>query len=493
MKNSAIGQSLRYPVLAAVCALPLAMLSGCGRAPVPEYHLNMVMMVDKRVPSEDQKKIATILEAMFGTPDNPYVLPESGLSLAKIEKSAGPVWSDRFGKSRGLYRQHCGHCHGTTGDGMGPTAAILNPYPRDYRQGKFKFKSTERAAMPTTADLTRVLHEGVNGTAMPSFVLLPQDEIESLVEYVRYLSMRGMTEIALVNAFGDLGEGESLPETKEFLVGEILGKIADDWKTAPEKIINPPTRSEGDAEKEALAASVLKGRELFYGAVANCIKCHGPTALGDGQTNDYDDWNKPIHELELEIAKGPANIADRRAELAKDKDLSPEDRKKRVAEIDADELRYSRLATLIQNETLPVRTITPRNLRQGIYRGGRRPLDLYRRASAGINGTPMPGVGPATAGAQGTVKPEEIWNLIDYVRSLPQDPLSKPIPAGRVRAAAETVDAAPLTKPAHAVAAPTTDDKSADNRSTANGQAVVERQTVTEQSVALGKLHESND
>ena len=29
-----------------------------------------------------------------------------------------------------------------------------------------------------------------------------------------------------------------------------------------------------------LAESVTKGRELFYGAKANCVKCHGPTALG---------------------------------------------------------------------------------------------------------------------------------------------------------------------------------------------------------------------
>src|SRR5207248_2464538 len=33
---------------------------------------------------------------------------------------------------------------------------------------------------------------------------------------------------------------------------------------------------------------------------------------------------------------------------------------------------------------------SPRNLRLGVYRGGRRPLDLYYRIHDGINGTPMP-------------------------------------------------------------------------------------------------------
>ena len=111
--------------------------------------------------------------------------------------AAGPVWSDQAGGKHGLYRRHCAHCHGISGDGHGPTAAILNPYPRDYRPGVFKFKSTYTAAEPTDDDLHRCLHDGVPGTAMPSFALLPPDEVDALVEYVKYLSMRGQMETAL--------------------------------------------------------------------------------------------------------------------------------------------------------------------------------------------------------------------------------------------------------------------------------------------------------
>ena len=39
---------------------------------------------------------------------------------------------------------------------------------------------------------------------------------------------------------------------------------------------------------------------MFYGPKANCVKCHGPTALGDGQQDDYDDWSKAT----LEFIKG---------------------------------------------------------------------------------------------------------------------------------------------------------------------------------------------
>ena len=62
---------------------------------------------------------------------------------------------DRRGATR-LYRQHCLHCHGVTGAGDGPTAAVPLSPPRDYRPGLFKFTSTNpRNAKPTRDDLRR--------------------------------------------------------------------------------------------------------------------------------------------------------------------------------------------------------------------------------------------------------------------------------------------------------------------------------------------------
>ena len=69
---------------------------------------------------------------------------------------------------------------------------------------------------------------------------------------------------------------------------------------------------------------------------------------------------------------------------------------------------------VLDGDALAPRTIPPRNLRQGIYRGGRRPLDLYYRIHAGINGAPMPA-------AKGTISPEDIWHIVNYVRSLPYE------------------------------------------------------------------------
>ncbi len=175
-----------------------AALAGCGKIDPPPFRLNMTNVVAKQIAPENQQAIANILDAMFGTPNEPFAMPETGLDQRKLKMAAGPVWSDRSGRaSTVLYRRHCVHCHGISGDGHGPTAAILNPYPRDYRPGIFKFKGTYSAAQPTTDDLKRVVHDGIPGTAMPSFAILPPDEQDALVEYVKYLSIRGQTERAL--------------------------------------------------------------------------------------------------------------------------------------------------------------------------------------------------------------------------------------------------------------------------------------------------------
>ena len=397
--------SLRGPWAMAVCtAALLVSASGCGKTPAAYFRPNMVEATKQRLTPEQERQVETVMLAMFGTPDAPLALPETGLDEAKLQLAAGPVHSDIVGRKNGLYREHCAHCHGITGDGLGPTAAFLNPYPRDYRPGVFKFKSTERSDKPTQDDLVRILHNGIAGTSMPSFALLSAPQIDALVEYVKYLSIRGETEIALMRAFFELDDEAQgkLPETRDFLVGEVLAPVAEKWKAAAEAQIPVPEMA-ADLD---LTASIAKGRELFYGDKANCVKCHGPTALGDGQANDYDDWNKAIVEVKKEVKSGVERAGETSTSGMSSEELA--EHRAQLAWLD----KFGRV--LDGGDALRPRTIQPRNLRHGIYRGGRRPLDLYYRIYAGINGAPMPA-------AKGTIPPEDIWHIVNYVRSLPYE------------------------------------------------------------------------
>ena len=58
--------------------------------------------------------------------------------------------------------------------------------------------------------------------------------------------------------------------------------------------------------------------------------------------------------------------------------------------------------------------LPPRDLHRGIYRGGRRPIDIYRRIVVGIKGTPMPGTA-------NKLQPEQVWDLVNYVLSIPTE------------------------------------------------------------------------
>ena len=269
--------------------LVLFVVTGCD-APLAQYSLDLVYMRKQERDAEDfteeqKQDVSDILTAMFGTPDEPHVPGAMGaiVDADRLSMTAGPVASDRAGRARGLYRQHCAHCHGVSGDGKGPTAQYLNPYPRDYRMGVFKFKATPKGRRPRREDLRRILDNGVAGTSMPSFKLLPESEREALIDHVIYLSVRGEVERALYEEMAselDVGERLLNDDTQEetaALVLDILDGVVTKWADSESSATPIPPRPDWD-EQETLA-SIERGKQLFYGAVANCTKCHGTVSL----------------------------------------------------------------------------------------------------------------------------------------------------------------------------------------------------------------------
>src|SRR5689334_8070721 len=75
----------------------LAVLVGCEQAPPPQFHLNQMRMVANETTEDYQQEIANVLGAMFGTPDEPFAFPESGLNQTRLTLSAGPAFNDTEG------------------------------------------------------------------------------------------------------------------------------------------------------------------------------------------------------------------------------------------------------------------------------------------------------------------------------------------------------------------------------------------------------------
>lgn len=399
--------------------LGLVLLCGCAEEGpvVAEFEPNWVFAYNVGQRSEQPMDLAMsqtqqALQDLFGTPDEPK-LPEfvseddeyaSLISMDHLIKASGPADASE----RGLFRKHCVTCHGVTGNGRGPTAALVDPYPRDFRLGRFKFKSTPIGTKPTKQDISYLIQHGITGTTMVKIPELTDADIEALVDYVIYLSWRGEVERSLLFEAGELDftdseNPESLydpslkngsEEQKELfadqwdLLQEFVLDVADNWLEAPDEVKDVPERDATvvpDTAEEVLAAmqssesspvkeSVARGKELFLGEKAACSKCHGKEGKGDGQTDDYDEWAK---------------------DWTKKFGVDPTNEEAHIP--------------LIARGALPVRKAIPRNFSEGVFRGGSEPEQLYRRISLGIEGSPMPAA---------ELEPQQIWDLINFVRSL---------------------------------------------------------------------------
>ncbi len=272
-------------------------------------------------------------------------------------------------ESAGMFRIQCFQCHGTEGGGNGPTADFLNPRPRDYRQGKFKFVAVGRNKPPRREDLLRILQRGATFTAMPSFARFSRGQLEGLVDYIRLLAIRGQVEQLMV--LETLGSDYGVLPPASPLAN--YARIWERWRNAADNYVSIDSRV--PRPEDMTEERISHGEALFKGDVANCYTCHGLLGRGNGASI----WEE-------------VDVLDENGEP--------------VLEANGDPVRQ--LAKKLDewgNES------NPRNFMMGIFRGGNRPLDLYRRIKVGIGGTIMPEASP-------DLTDDDIFDIVYYVLSI---------------------------------------------------------------------------
>jgi mono/diheme cytochrome c family protein len=385
-----------------VLALVFLALAGCD-ARIERFEPNQVYAMtlarSRSTPCDAALRDASVaVDELFGSPDEPRwpdvfaeAMPQ--VDADRLVRAAGPVSSGKDGTHQGLFREHCVTCHGLPGSGAGPASLFQNPYPRDFRHGVFKWKSTDRSSKPLRDDLLQLLKHGVPGTAMPSFALQSSEDLETLADYVIYLSVRGEVERRMLTAaIDELDYGEEPPEDSLRLncaaetegsqvVDEILLDVANSWGETQGRAVSVPAWA--PLAGQALQGSVQRGKDIFHGPIANCVGCHGPAGNGNAVTLDFDDWTK---EFSTRIG------------------LTPSDR---------EAMRPFRKAG-----ALTPRVVKPRNLQDGVFRGGGDPQTLYRRISQGIAGTPMPAVEVVAEENGKGLTEDQMWDLVRYIQSL---------------------------------------------------------------------------
>jgi mono/diheme cytochrome c family protein len=330
---------------------------GCEPAPVPKW--SMSNPLQDLEDNEAKERISKELVATFGQP------------LTPTYPSATDDDREHLRQGAAVYTKRCVQCHGVSGDGAGVAADYLKPRPRDYRNGIFKFTSTPYGERPRREDLVRTLKQGIVGTSMPSFALLPPTELNAVADYVIYLAKRGETEL-LIAAY-TAGE-------EDMSVADVVAEVNTSWANSANVVVRPLTIMPAMTEE-----TIELGRQAFL--TEGCSKCHGPDGRGKTQDNvGTDVWGHPT------------NAAD---------------------------------------------------ITAGMLHGGQRPIDIYRRISSGINGTPMPsfravfdpeGKDPADA-----KNPDTMWHLVHYVMHVANHRRSTlPPPPSLTAPEAETNKAEPV-------------------------------------------------
>jgi mono/diheme cytochrome c family protein len=315
------------------------------------------------MPPEEQTALNEALKEYFGTPRDPKVDISDAAIIDDPEMQLQP---EHLKKGSQLYRQLCLYCHGINGDGGGPTGYFLNPKPRDFRRGIFKFRSTVKydpstqkvdppsQVAPSFDDIRRTLQRGAPTASMPSFNMLSDQQLDALVSYVIHLSLRGMTEYQVVTREKELSELEEavLSSAKRWLYGSA--RAGPGHRLEKVLFIPPePPKGWGDVLPAGAKLEDTPGFKAYRGD-GKCLECHWT----DGRSNPLD---------------VPTNLT-RMNDWGQ---LNP-----------------------------------PRNLTYGVFRGGARPVDVYWRIKLGVGGSGMPA-------ASDTLTDEQIWHLVDYVMTLP--------------------------------------------------------------------------
>ena len=350
---------------------PLRTLSDAARSPDADLLDGLQAEQKKRnflnpaadLTAKDRGDFARVLGLTFGTPAAPAVRVASADELKKLgvepkdaalrpqaEAAKAALGLDDANLARGaaVYRRWCLHCHGPAGGGDGSNAPQLQPLPRDYRQGVFKFVTSgpEASGKPLAADLERTVRKGLDGSMMPAFPNLTDSQLKDVVGYVVFLSVRGECEYQGMKKL--IKYNDDFVSVDQEVAGQLVRVLAA-WGKAQTTAAVPPenTPSAGDR-----LASAARGFKVFN--EAGCAACHAD--YGRTLVLKYDSWGGVSQ---------------------------------------------------------------PRNLVQGVYRGGRRGADLYARLYTGIAGAGMPAhkqLVDAAPKADGT--PDKLWDVVHFLQAL---------------------------------------------------------------------------
>ncbi len=117
------------------------------------------------------------------------ILSIAGAAILLLGPTLATAGDAAAGKA--TFVANCASCHGETGKGDGPVGAALNPKPRDFSTGEFKYDTDGDGASGTHGDLKTVIQKGAaayGGSAlMAPWPTLSDEDVSNVIAYIRSL------------------------------------------------------------------------------------------------------------------------------------------------------------------------------------------------------------------------------------------------------------------------------------------------------------------
>ncbi len=106
------------------------------------------------------------------------------LWAATLALNAGAADADPA-KGKQIYEIYCQACHGPSGDGQGPVGKSLQPAPRDFTAGDFKFGGTDQDIFDVITNGAAA--KGGSPLMAPWGAVIPEADRWALVKYIHSL------------------------------------------------------------------------------------------------------------------------------------------------------------------------------------------------------------------------------------------------------------------------------------------------------------------
>jgi len=120
-----------------------------------------------------------------------YKLSMIGAALAAFLLLPATALAADAAAGKTIFTTNCASCHGESGKGDGPVGAALQPPPRDFTVGDFKFDTDGDGKAGTETDLENVISQGAaafgGSPLMAPWPTLSETDKQNVIAYIRTL------------------------------------------------------------------------------------------------------------------------------------------------------------------------------------------------------------------------------------------------------------------------------------------------------------------